>query len=151
MLNIRIGGNDLCHAFGLRRRSDESIYEIGPVANILSDIVAAYGEDYIISAPVWEYYNGNGWEEGLRKEIIGDKLNGFIGKTVIHPNQIEIVNELYKVDKKDFDDAKAILDWDESSDSLVCGSTSKSRMNEYNTHTNWALRTIMLSKIFGIK
>ena len=65
VLNIRVGGNDLCHIFGFRRHSDESIHNITPIANIFSDIVTVFGMDYVISGPVWEYYNGEHWSEGL--------------------------------------------------------------------------------------
>ena len=91
VLNIRVGGNDLSHLYGFRREPDESIHQIGPVSNIFTDIVTVYGTDYVISGPVWEYYSGNMWETGLRREIKEDKLCGFTGKTVIHPNQIRVL------------------------------------------------------------
>ena len=65
----------------------------------------------MISGPVWEYYNGPNWRQGLENEIIDDRLCGFVGKTVIHPNQIEVVNASYKITKHDLEDAKAILNW----------------------------------------
>lgn len=151
VLNIRVGGNDLCHMFGFRRSSNQSIHSINPVANIFSDIITVYGMDYVISGPVWEYYNGYNWETGLINELHEDRLCGFVGKTVIHPNQINAVNSAYKVSQIDLDDAKSILNWNTSSNSLVCRSISKERMNEYKTHSNWALKIIMLSEIFGIK
>ena len=67
ILNIRVGGNDLSHAFGLRRPANRTIYDLRPVADILIDIVAAFGTQYVVSGPVWEYYSGEGWEEGLRR------------------------------------------------------------------------------------
>lgn len=150
VLNIRVGGNDLCHVFGFRRRSDETIHDIRPVADIFSDIVTVYGKDYVVSGPVWEYYNGDNWEEGLKAELKRDMLCGFTGKTVIHPNQIEVVNEAYKVSVKDYEDAKAILNWDESRNSLVSGSVQKERMNEYKTHSNWAEKIIYLAEAYGV-
>lgn len=150
VLNIRVGGNDLCRAFGFRRHSDESIHSIRPVSNIFSDIVTAFGTDYVVSGPVWEYYNGSNWSEGLKNEVRDDILCGFIGKTVIHPKQIEIVHNAYKVSQKDLDDAAAILNWDSQNQSFVAGSVSKERMNEYKTHLNWAIRTTMLSEVYGI-
>jgi len=150
VLNIRVGGNDLCHIFGFRRHENESIHRIRPVANIFSDIVTVYGMDYVISGPVWEYYNGENWKQGLIDEIHDDRLCGFVGKTVIHPKQIAVVNETYKVPVKDYDDARAILNWDSTSHSLVSGNTAKERMNEYKTHSNWALRTLFMAEAFGI-
>lgn len=150
ILNIRVGGNDLCHAFGFRRQSNESIYDIRPVANILSDIFTVFGMDYIVSGPVWEYYNGLHWEKGLENELKKDRLNGFVGKTVIHPKQIPLVNKTYMVSKPDYEDALSILDWNPGNNLLVSGNTSMDRMNEYNTHYNWAKKIIALSQVYGI-
>lgn len=151
VLNIRVGGNDLCHNFGFRRHSDESIHRIKPISDIFSDIVTVYGTDYIVSGPVWEYYSGENWKEGLIQEIKDDQLCGFTGKTVIHPNQISVVNEAYKVCKEDYEDAKSILSWNSKTDDYVLGSRTKERMNEYKTHTNWARKTLFLAEEFGIK
>lgn len=151
VLNIRVGGNDLCHIFGFRRHSDESIHSIKPISNIFSDIVTVYGTDYVVSGPVWEYYSGDNWESGLINEIKEDKLCGFIGKTVIHPNQIPVINNAYKVSRNDFNDAQAILNWNQNSNSYVSGNNSKERMNEYKTHTNWARKILYLAEAFGIK
>lgn len=151
VLNIRTGGNDLCHIFGFRRHSDESIHQIKPVADILSDIITVYGTDYVISGPVWEYYNGDNWENGLIQEIKDDMLCGFIGKTVIHPSQIAVFNKLYQVPEQDFADAMSILNWDQSLHSYVAGNLPGERMNEYKTHYNWAKKILYLAEVFGVK
>lgn len=151
ILNIRIGGNDLCHAFGFRRHADETIYQLRPIAQLLTDIVTVFGMDYVISGPVWEYYDGPLWERGLLQELKEDRLCGFIGKTAIHPKQLSVINQAYQVSLKDYEDAKSILNWDDTSTSLVSGSTSKERMNEFKTHTNWAKRTLLLAKAYGIR
>lgn len=150
VLNIRVGGNDLCHMFGFRRHSDESIHRIKPISDIFSDIVTVYGMDYVVSGPVWEYYAGDNWESGLIQEIQDDKLCGFTGKTVIHPNQIPVINKAYQVSRSDFNDAKAILNWNKNSNAFVSGSFANERMNEYKTHINWAQQTIFLAEAFGI-
>lgn len=151
VLNIRVGGNDLCNVFGIRRNSNESIHRIKPIANILSDIVTVYASDYIVSAPVWEYYSGNDWEQGLIEEIKDDKLCGFIGKTAIHPKQIPVINKAYQVSRNDFNDAQEILNWNRYSNSLTSANKSKERMNEYKTHINWAKKIIYRSEAFGIE
>lgn len=151
ILNIRVGGNDLCHVFGYRRHANESIHKIKPIASIFSDINTIYGLDYVISGAVWEYFDGFYWEEGLREEIADDKLCGFIGKTVIHPKQISIVNSEYAVSAADYKSAKAILNWDHSSKTLVSSDPQKVRMNEYKTHSNWAKKIMLMAKHYGIK
>ena len=151
VLNIRVGGNDLSHAFGLRRPVNRTIYDLGPVAAILLDIVTAFGTQYVVSGPVWEYYAGPGWEEGLRREMELDLLNGFTGKTVIHPSQIPVVNEMLRVSSRDYADARSILNWDRASGSLVSASEGADRMNEYNTHYNWARRIVLRAERYGTK
>lgn len=151
VLNIRVGGNDLCNIFGFRRHSDESIHRIAPIANIFSDIITVYGKDYVISGPVWEYYGGSGWDTGLMQELAEDRLCGFTGKTVIHPKQIPLVNAAYQVLQKDLDDARAILEWDAAASSLVSGSASRERMNEHKTHRNWAAQTLLMAEAFGVR
>ncbi len=151
VLNIRVGGNDLCHLFGFRRHADESIHRIRPIADIFSDIVTVYGMDYVISGPVWEYYSGENWQNGLLAEILDDKLCGFTGKTVIHPKQIPVVNHAYQVLQSDWEDAKAILNWDQDSNAYVSGNLAKERMDEFKTHANWARQTLLLAEAFGVK
>lgn len=150
VLNIRVGGNDLCNYFGIRRHSNESIHSICPVADIFSDIVTVFGRDYVISGPVWEYYNGKTGDAGLRQELNEDRLCGFIGKTVIHPKQIPLINQAYAVTPEDLQDARSILDWSKDSASLVSGNVQKERMNEQKTHASWAQKIIYLSEIYGI-
>lgn len=149
--NIRVGGNDLCHAFGLRRQKTQAIQEIQPVSRILSDIITVFGTEYVVSGPVWEYYGTDGWDIGLRRELELDRLNGFVGKTIIHPKQIPLVNHAYRVSKADFHDARAILNWDPDAVSLVSGSMESGRMNECLTHSNWAKKICALAEAYGIE
>ena len=150
ILNVRVGGNDLCHVFGFRRSSTESIHRISAVSGIFSDIITVFGTNYVVSGPVWEYYNGKHWKKGLKKELKEDRLCGFTGKTVIHPRQIPLVNEAYKVSRKDLADARSILDWNPEAPRLVSGCTSKERMNEFKVHSNWARRILLLSEAYGV-
>lgn len=151
ILNIRVGGNDLSHAFGLRRSVHDTIYDIKPVANLLVDIVTTFAPQYVVSGPVWEYFAGDGWEEGLRRELSLDLLSGFIGKTVIHPNQIPVVNDMLKVSSQDYKDACEIAGWDKDSELLVSSSADSTRMNEYKTHFNWANKTLHRARIYGVR
>ena len=151
VINIRVGGNDFSNEFATRRHYDETIYDILPIAQLLGDILTVFSRDYVLSGPVWEFFSSDNeeWKRGLRNELKLDRLNGFIGKTVIHPKQINVVNEALKVTNKDFEDAKAILNWDENG--LQVGkSFSGERMNEVHTHINWAIKTITLAGIYGV-
>ncbi len=150
VLNVRVGGNDFCHTFGFRRQNTESIYDIKPIANILSDIITVFGLDYVVSGPVWEYYDGHNWDKGLENELRLDRLNGFVGKTVIHPKQILFVNNAFMVSKADYNDAVDILNWDIGNQVLVAGSRANDRMNEYKTHYNWAKKIVAFYQNYGV-
>lgn len=151
VLNVRVGGNDFSNEFAARRHYDETIYDILPIAQLLGEILTIFSRDYVVSGPVWEFFSSDNeeWKKGMQREMKLDKLNGFIGKTVIHPKQINVVNEALKVSRKDYEDAKEILNWDENG--LQVGkSFAGERMNEVKTHINWALKTITLAEIYGI-
>ncbi len=152
VLNIRVGCNDLCNLFGLRRHPQQTIYQVLPVAQILSDILTVFQQDYVVSAPVWEYFQDQQeqWKAGLEQELALDLLNGFTGKTVIHPKQIAIVNAAMQVSPTDYEDACQILNWDQNNPFYVSGSVQAQRMNEYKTHHNWAQRTLLLAQLYGV-
>ena len=151
ILNIRVGASDLSHVFGLRRHVGSTIYDLLPVARLLCDIVTTFAGQYVVSGPVWEYYGGPGWDTGLRRETEQDLLSGFTGKTVIHPNQIPVVNRCLQVSQSDYLDACRILNWEPDSPHLVSASTEATRMNEYNTHFRWAQRVSCLARIYGVR
>ena len=153
ILNVRVGGNDFSNLYGLRRAVDQNIYEIGVIRDILVDIINVFASDYVVSGPVWEYFgedqNGE-WASGLRNELSLDRLNGFIGKTSIHPTQLPIIYESMKVSKEDYEDALSILGWT-STDYAVAKSANGSRMNEVKCHAKWATRIQILGQLYGIR
>lgn len=154
ILNIRVGGTDFSSKFGLRRGVDSSIYNIRVVSDCLIDIVNIFlrdKENYVISAPVWEYFSEdiNSKEvQGLIREIKNDKENGFCGKTIIHPSQKKYVNALYTVTYEEYIDAKNIIN--SCGDGGVFKGYSGNKMNEVKPHFNWAKRIIDRSEVFGV-
>lgn len=152
ILNVRVGGTDFSSKFGLRRTKENTIYNIGVVNDCLVDILNVFSraeEGYVISAPVWEYFSKNIESEemkGFIREIKMDKENGFIGKTIIHPFQINIVNALYAVTFEEYIDAIGILEAKEG----VFKGYGDNKMNEAKPHTNWAKRILKRAEIYGV-
>lgn len=152
VLNVRVGGNDFCNIFGLRRDRGHTIYDIAVVRDVLADIFNAFGADYVVSAPVWEYFGAPGdesWSRGLQAELALDRLNGFVGKTAVHPSQLEVIQRAFVVDRGDYEDARATLNW--TNGTGVSKSAHSLRMNEVKSHQKWALRTMMLAEVYGVK
>lgn len=153
VLNVRVGCNDLCNIFGLRRKYNQPIYDINLVKDVLIDILNVFISDYVVSGPVFDYFdNGHNpnWDEAFKKEIQLDVLNGFIGKTCIHPSQLPYVAEGLKVDPITYADAKSILSWDDKDKGVLTGKNGD-HMNEAKCHSSWAQKMVLLASIYGVK
>jgi citrate lyase beta subunit len=174
ILNLRVGGTDFSSYFGVRRGINSSIYDILVVESCLSDILNVFNraeDGYVVSAPVWEYFLAykkqdlthlleeninhsllkrntiiNDAVDGLLREVVLDKANGFIGKTVIHPSHVRYVNAMQAVTKEEYDDAVQIL---ETSGGVIKSST-KNKMNEINPHRSWAERIVSRARAYGV-
>lgn len=174
VLQVRVGATDFSSCFGVRRGIDYSIYDIATVRDILADIVNIFGRnnEYVISGPVWEYFRaskqmmfGNlpthniddclmkripivNYEiDGLLREVILDKANGFVGRTIIHPSHIKYVNALQAVTKEEYTDALNILNSEKGG---VFKGECGNKMNEVKPHTNWAQKIFMRSRAYGV-
>lgn len=174
ILNIRVGGTDFSSFFGVRRGIGSSVYDILPVRDALADILNFFGraeEDYVVSAPVWEYFLAykrddlekvmqvdlhrslrtnaqilNDAIDGLLREVVLDKANGFTGKTVIHPSHLRYVNGMQAVTREEYEDACQILD----TSGGVIKSAKSNKMNEINPHRSWARRIRYLADAYGV-
>ncbi|MBT0568144.1 HpcH/HpaI aldolase/citrate lyase family protein [Williamsia sp. CHRR-6] len=140
VLAVRIGATDLCGAFGIRRDPDLTIYDVHPVASVIAAIVNVLGRmdgtGFVITGPVWEYYNAHErmfrpllrntpFQEidavrfrnrlvsrdldGLLRELVLDRANGLQGKTVIHPTHVNVVHSVCAVSHEEYVDALAVL------------------------------------------
>jgi citrate lyase beta subunit len=174
ILNIRVGGTDLSGFFGVRRGINSSIYDILPVRDCLADILNVFNRvegGYTVSAPVWEYFLAykkddlsklldgdlhrsllnrtpilNDSIDGLLREVILDKANGFVGKTIIHPSHLRYVNGMQAVTREEFEDADQIL----STSGGAIKSAKANKMNEINPHRAWAERITNRADAFGV-
>lgn len=174
LLNIRVGGTDFSAIFGVRRGMNISIYEILTVRDCLSDILNFFNRnnnDYTVSAPVWEYFMAykqdniehlleddihqsllsrskiiNPAIDGLLREVLIDKANGFVGKTIIHPSHIKFVNGMQAITREEYEDASQIL----NTTGGVVKSAKSNKMNEINPHRSWAQQTIKRGEAYGV-
>lgn len=154
ILNIRVGATDFCNIFGIRRKMNQTIYDIGVVADCFTDIVNFFGKNYVISGPVWEYFDSQGedglWKTGLKKELSFDKLNGFFGKTSIHPVQLPVIAKSNIIDEEDYNDAMSIMGMSTGLIGVAKGSAGN-KMNEVKTHSNWARKILTIASVYGVK
>ncbi len=172
VLNVRVGGTDWSSVFGMRRGINYTIYDIMTVADCLKDVLNVFSRDndYSVSGPVWEYFRArkdmkfeeapesinkslfkqptmiNDAVDGLLRELLLDRANGFIGKTIIHPTHIPYVNSMLSVTKEVYDDALQVL----GTSGGVIKSTSGNKMNEIGPHRCWAEKIVMRAKAYGV-
>jgi len=134
---------------------------------------------YVIPGAVWEFYSSErvlkpqlrqgvfvkhlgqsggrrmrdtligGYMDGLIHEIILDKANGLIGKTIIHPSHIKPVQALCVVTHEEYMDASSILA-SNNGDVGVIASLYSNKMNEIKPHMRWAQKIMIKSKIYGV-
>ena len=84
--------------------------------------------------------------DGLLREVLLDKANGFVGRTVIHPTHVKFVNALMAVTREEYDDACQILE----TDGGVVKGSGGNKMNEIKPHTNWAKKVYNRARAFGV-
>ncbi|MBR5094951.1 MAG: HpcH/HpaI aldolase/citrate lyase family protein [Oscillospiraceae bacterium] len=172
VLNVRVGGTDWSSVFGVRRDIDHTIYDIMTVADCLKDVLNVFSRhnDYSVSGPVWEYFRAtkdmkfqdapvsinrslfkqqtliNDAVDGLLCELLLDRANGFIGKTIIHPTHIPYVNGMLAVTREVYEDAQQVL----GTSGGVVKSCSGNKMNEVGPHRCWAEKIVMRAKAYGV-
>ena len=173
ILNIRVGGTDMSSLFGVRRNIHSTVYDIMPVRDALSDIVNFFNRfnDYVISGAVWEYFRAyreddiddiiknnfyhsliksdaiiNPAIDGLLREVMIDKANGFIGKTIIHPSHARFVNAMFCVNEEEYKDALQIV----NTSGGVIKSEDGGKMNEVGPHRRWAEKILNRAKAYGV-
>ena len=173
VLNVRVGATDFSSCFGARRGIDYTIYDILTVRDCLQDVLNYFtrSNDYTVSGPVWEYFRVdktmkfkdipqhnihsslstrtpiiNDAVDGLLRELVLDKANGFVGKTIIHPTHLRYVNSMFAVTKEEFEDASQIL----SVSGGVVKSNNANKMNEIKPHRSWAERVYIRAKVYGV-
>ena len=87
--------------------------------------------------------------DGLIREVVLDRANGLVGKTVIHPSHVPVVHALSVVTHEEHVDAVAILGAAEAGGGAV-GSDFGNKMNEANPHRAWAEKVLRNASAFGV-
>lgn len=143
ILALRIGGNDLLACLRLRRAKDVTLYDtpIGALIYQLLGCFVPYG--FYLTAPVFEYLDKN---DLMLAELRQDVRLGLVGKTIIHPNQLAIVQTAFAVEKGEFEQAQAIL----HSEAKAVFKHDNS-MLEPATHAQWARQILARADVFGVK
>ncbi|MFS2108884.1 HpcH/HpaI aldolase/citrate lyase family protein [Sphingomonas sp. Sphisp140] len=142
ILALRIGGNDLLRAMGLRRTAGRTAYD-GPLGSIIAGLVAGFAPwGFALSAPVFEQFSDTAL---LRDEVARDIEHGLITKTAIHPDQVPVIQTALAVPADQIEEARLMLAEDAPAvfahDGVMC---------EPATHRAWAERLLDRAALYGI-
>lgn len=177
VLCVRIGATDLSSLFAVRRSPDLTVYDVPLIGSILSDIVNVFGRaegGFVVSGSVWEHFIARErlsmpnlrkspfaeveeaklrtelvmeQLDGFIREVLLDRANGILGKTVIHPTHVNLVNALSMVTFEEFTDAQAVLGLTGGG---AVGSATGTKMNEGKPHYTWAQAIMLRAAAFGV-
>ncbi|GAB7191277.1 HpcH/HpaI aldolase/citrate lyase family protein [Kineococcus sp. NUM-3379] len=143
---------------------------LGDVVNVLGRLD---GTGFCVTGPVWEHFTSGErlfrtglratpFEQvdvrdlrprmlrddldGLLREVELDRVNGLVGKTVIHPGHVPVVHAMSVVPHEEFCDAVDVVGAGDG----VMASAYGNKMNEAKPHRAWAERVLARATTFGV-
>ena len=159
ILTVRVGATDFSSLYGLRRPAERTIYDVHVIRDCLMAILNRFGraeDGFTVSGPVYEHFSSGErlWlsskpEQTLWEEVQLDVLNGFRGKTCIHPSQISIVNTGHIVSLEAYEDANLILNESRMRNGVL-KSPKRNKMNEVKPHLSWAKKLAAQAEVYGV-
>jgi citrate lyase beta subunit len=178
VLAVRFGATDLCGLYGIRRDRDLSIYHVGVVAELISEVVnhlgRADGTGYAISGPVWEYFAGHErmfrpqlratpfetrHAKSFRHQLVTNDVDGLIREIVLdRANGLtgktvihpSHVSAVHALSVVPHEEFSDASDILESEEAGVRASGYRNKMNEMRPHRRWAERIRDRAEVFGV-
>lgn len=141
IIALRVGGNDLMNVISLRRPRNLTLYD-GPMGYVVKMLVSVFApRDFALTAPVCEHIDDHAI---MDRELALDIAHGLVGKTAIHPNQIETIEKALMVSSGEHSDALRILN------STQAVFKSQGAMCEPATHRRWAAAILSRAQYYGM-
>lgn len=138
---IRFGAEDMLRQLGLRRDCGRSLFDMAAPAYAIGSLLAVFKPyGFSISGAVFRCYKDF---EGFRADVLRDLAEGLASKTIIHPDQIDLIEECYRVGFDELNEANLLLD--SKSAVFALGGT----MGETATQQGWAGSILKRHQIFN--
>ena len=104
---VRFGLEDMLSSLGLRRSCEMSVFDLSAPGTVLGNFIATFkSSGFIVSGGVYPCFKD---AEGFIRDVKRDLQEGLFSKTIIHPNQIALAHECYKVTKEELEEAELII------------------------------------------
>ncbi len=142
ILLVRFGLEDMLRQLKMKRSCEDSVFDFSATSYVLGSFISTFkSAGFAISGGVYPCFKD---DDGFIKDVKHDLKEGLFSKTIIHPRQIKLTNELYKVTKEELREALEISDKNEA----VFNQNDK--MAEVVTMKPYAQEIILRSKIYGV-
>jgi len=139
---VRFGLQDLLKQLNMKRSCRNGVFDLSAPSVVVGNFIATFkSSGFGVSGGVYPCFND---KEGFIKDVKRDLKEGLFSKTIIHPNHINITNELYRVTFKEFEEATEIL----KSDQAIFAQNGK--MAEPITVIPHAQNIIQRGKTYGV-
>lgn len=140
---VRFGLEDMLRQLSMKRRCEDSIFDIAVTSSILGNLLAIFkSAGFGVSGGVYPCFND---EVGFIKDVRRDLKEGLFSKTIIHPAQIELAHDIYKVTLDELNEANSLLS---SSQAII---NLDGKMGEINTMSPYARLIKLREKIYGVR
>jgi len=107
-LIVRFGLEDMLRQLGMRRECEESVFDFASTSSVVGNFICTFkSAGFGVSGGVYPCFKDR---EGFVRDVKRDLKEGLFSKTIIHPSQIEDLNEVYKVTKRKYNEAQEIVD-----------------------------------------
>ena len=139
---IRFGLEDMLSQLKMKRPSNKTYFKLSSVSYVVGSFIATFkSAGFAISGGVYPYFNDT---QGFLKEVQKELEEGLFSKTIIHPNQIKPLHDLYKVSQKEFNEALYIMENNHNVSSY------DGKMVERKTQLNNAQEIVLRAEVYGV-
>ncbi|MEA3373928.1 MAG: HpcH/HpaI aldolase/citrate lyase family protein [Campylobacterota bacterium] len=138
---IRFGAEDMFRQLGLRRECATSLYDMAAPSQVIGNLLTTFKPyGFALSAPVYRCYKDH---EGFINDVKRDLQEGMISKTIIHPDQIDLLEKVYAVSSNEYEAAREIIS---SGDAVFA---QNGEMAERTTQHPWAESILKRAALYG--
>jgi len=141
---VRFGLEDMLRQLSIWRKCDESIFDFSSTSYVLGGFVSVFkSSGFAISGGVYPCFKD---EAGFIKDVQRDLKEGLFSKTIIHPSQIKLAHEAYRVTREQLTKAEAII---KRRNEAVF--SFEGTMAEVSTMHPYAKEIMLRYEIYGVK
>ena len=140
---IRFGLEDMLRQLSMKRGCKYSLFDYAVTASVVGSFLAIFkSSGFAVSGAVYPCFKD---KDGFIRDAKRDLREGLFSKTIIHPSQIDLLHEIYKVSKDEYEQAKKLT---KSSNAVI---NIDGKMGEVKTMSPYAKEILKRAELYGFK